>query len=120
MNTINSSLTLWHNLYGLSKAMLNLAHEGKWDELIEHEVSYVKLVENIAKNPIPLEQTRQVEEARQLLHKILENEAQLKGLLQERMTELRKLIGQTGTQKSIANTYGKFSHDILIPTNLNQ
>ncbi|KEA51553.1 flagellar biosynthesis protein FliT [Mangrovibacter sp. MFB070] len=120
MNTVNSSLTLWHALHALSKTMLNLAHEGKWDELIEHEVKYVQLVESIAKNPVPPEQVRLVEEARDLLREILANEATLKGLLQSRMDDLRKLIGQTGKQKTLATTYGKFSHNILMPLDYNQ
>ncbi|MEY8709626.1 flagellar biosynthesis protein FliT [Mangrovibacter phragmitis] len=120
MTTTNSSLTLWHALHALSKTMLNLAHEGKWDELIEHEIKYVQLVENIAKNPIQSDQVYLVEEAKQLLREILENEDRLKSLLQSRMGELRKLISQTSTQKSLATTYGKLSHNILIPTNFNQ
>ncbi len=120
MNTVNSSLNNWHLLYALSKTMLDLAHEGKWDELIEHEVKYVQLVENIAQNPVPPDQTYMVEEARQLLGRILENETHLKVLLQNRMDELRALIGQADKQKNLASTYGKVSHNILLPLDINR
>ena len=94
-NTI-PSLTDWHALHALSISMLNLAHSGKWDELIEQEVKYVQIVESIAQNPISSNNMLQIERAKELLKLVLENEAELKVLLNLRMKELRELIDTTG------------------------
>ncbi|CAD5356570.1 MULTISPECIES: flagella biosynthesis regulatory protein FliT [Enterobacter] len=118
MNIPSAALSHWHALHAQSIAMLNLAHTGKWDELIEQEMHYVQLVESISSNPITSCPPAQVEQARFLLKKILENENELKALLQSRMDELRNLIGQTGKQQSITSTYGKLSGNILYPESL--
>ncbi|PDP90323.1 flagellar protein FliT, partial [Enterobacter cloacae] len=60
----------------------------------------------------------QIEQARFLLEKVLQNETELKMLLATRMDELRSLIDQTGKQQSITSTYGKLSGNILYPESL--
>ena len=118
MNSPSSALNNWHALHALSIAMLNLAHSGLWDELIEKELEYVQLVEGIAKNPISACPPVQIEQARFILEKVLQNETALKALLRGRMDELRHLITQTGKQQSVTSTYGKLSGNILYPENL--
>lgn len=120
MNDLISSLSHWQELYALSNTMLTLARSGKWDELIDQEVKYVTLMETIAKNPVAQDNPFHQEQARQMLTKVLANEAELRTLLQHRMDELRELIDQTGRQKSLHNAYGKFSGNILIPHDFNQ
>ncbi|HBW42859.1 MAG TPA: flagella biosynthesis regulatory protein FliT [Leclercia adecarboxylata] len=118
MNSPSSALNNWHALHALSIAMLNLAHSGLWDELIEKELEYVQLVEGIAKNPIFACPPVQIEQARFILENVLQNETELKALLRGRMNELRQLITQTGKQQSVTSTYGKLSGNILYPENL--
>ncbi len=118
MNNPSSALNNWHALHALSIAMLNLAHTGQWDELVEKEMEYVKLVESIGQNAISACPPAQIEQARFLLEKVLQNETELKELLTARMDELRKLITQTGKQQSITSTYGRLSGNILYPENL--
>jgi flagellar protein FliT len=118
MHTPRAALSHWHALHAQSIAMLNLAHVGKWDELIEQEMHYVQLVESISRNPITSCPPAQVEQARFLLEKILENEQKLKEMLKTRMDELRNLIDQTGKQQSISTAYGKLSGNILYPESL--
>lgn len=113
------SLQNWHALLALSHTLLSLAHEGKWDELVEHEVTYVKMVERIAGQPLPANNTLFQDKARILLAQILDNEARLKTLLQERMSELQVLINQTGKQKSVTTAYGSLSGNILFPNEFN-
>ncbi|EPC9992670.1 flagella biosynthesis regulatory protein FliT [Enterobacter ludwigii] len=120
MTNFIPSLTDWHALHALSVSMLNLAHSGKWDELIEQEVNYVQLVERIAHNPISPNNTFQTEQAKDLLKRVLANEAELKELLQMRMKELRGLIDTTGKQQSVTSTYGRMSGNVLFPNNINQ
>ncbi|WP_054180716.1 flagella biosynthesis regulatory protein FliT [Trabulsiella odontotermitis] len=119
MTDFISSLHNWHALFALSNTMLNLARAGRWDELIDHEVKYVSLVEEIALNPLPAGNATLQEKARALLVKILSNESELKTLLQSRMSELQTLIDQTGKQKSLTTAYGKLSGNILIPNEFN-
>lgn len=118
MNTPASALDNWQALYNLSLTMLKHARSGLWDELITLEISYVQLVENISKNPISEAHPSQIEQARFLLEKVLQNETELKMLLATRMDELRSLIDQTGKQQSITSTYGKLSGNILYPESL--
>lgn len=118
MNIPASALDNWQALYNLSLTMLKHARSGLWDELITLEISYVQLVENISKNPISEALPSQIEQARFLLEKVLQNETELKMLLATRMDELRSLIDQTGKQQSITSTYGKLSGNILYPESL--
>lgn len=118
MNIPSAALSHWHALHAQSIAMLNFARSGQWDELIEQEMHYVQLVERISQNPITSCPPAQVEQARFLLEKILENENQLKAMLKSRMDELRSLIDQTGKQQSVTSTYGKLSGNILYPESL--
>ncbi|WNY86555.1 flagella biosynthesis regulatory protein FliT [Leclercia adecarboxylata] len=118
MNSPSSALNNWHALHALSITMLNLAHSGQWDELIEKEVEYVQLVEGISHNPISACPPAQIEQARFILEKVLQNETELKALLKVRMDELRELITQTGKQQSLSSTYGRLSGNILYPENL--
>ena len=118
MNNPASALDNWQALYNLSLTMLKHARSGLWDELITLEIAYVQLVENISKNPISEAHPSQIEQARFLLEKVLQNETELKMLLAARMDELRSLIDQTGKQQSITSTYGKLSGNILYPESL--
>ena len=118
MNNPSTALNNWHALHALSIAMLKLAHSGQWDALIEKEEQYVQLVEGIAQNPISSAPPAQIEQARFILEKVLQNETELKTLLRGRMDELRQLITQTGKQQSVTSTYGKLSGNILYPENL--
>ncbi|EMP9723278.1 flagella biosynthesis regulatory protein FliT [Enterobacter cloacae] len=118
MNNPASALDNWQALYNLSLTMLKHARSGLWDELITLEISYVQLVEDISKNPISEAHPSQIEQARFLLEKVLQNETELKMLLATRMDELRSLIDQTGKQQSITSTYGKLSGNILYPESL--
>ncbi|WP_238085067.1 MULTISPECIES: flagella biosynthesis regulatory protein FliT [Pseudescherichia] len=102
-----------------SNMMLNLAKEGRWDELIQHELSYITAVEKLTQ----LQDTADTAPAiqgrlRPLLKQILDNEVELKTLLHQRMDELRTLVGQTSRQQNLNSTYGRLSGNILFPSEL--
>ncbi|SAE92789.1 flagellar biosynthesis protein FliT [Enterobacter cloacae] len=46
---------------------------------------------------------------------ILDNEGQVKTLLQARMDELAKLVGQSSIQKTVLSTYGNQGGHVLVP-----
>ncbi len=96
--------------------MLRLATEGLWDELIASEMEYVNAVQKIAQLTQLSEPSDPVQEQlRPLLRKVLDNENTVKRLLQARMDELAKLVGQSSIQKSVMSTYGKQGGHVLVP-----
>ncbi|MGC6387189.1 flagella biosynthesis regulatory protein FliT [Ewingella sp. S1.OA.A_B6] len=95
----------------LSEHMLALAQEEKWDELVELEVSYLKAVEATTILPLSEEVAIGVQNLIRLhLRRILDNETQIKILLQARMQILAELIGQSVKQQEVNTTYGRFTN----------
>ena len=106
----------YQHLVEKSNRMLRLATEGLWDELIDSEMEYVNAVQKIAQLTQISEPTDPVQEQlRPLLRTVLDNENTVKRLLQARMDELAKLVGQSSMQKSVMSTYGKQGGQVLVP-----
>ena len=106
----------YQQLVEKSNMMLRLATEGLWDELIASEMEYVNAVQKIAQLTQLSEPSDPVQEQlRPLLRKVLDNENTVKRLLQARMDELAKLVGQSSIQKSVMSTYGKQGGHVLVP-----
>ena len=106
----------YQQLVEKSNRMLRLATEGLWDELIASEMEYVNAVQKIAQLTQLSEPADPVQEQlRPLLRKVLDNENTVKRLLQARMDELAKLVGQSSIQKSVMSTYGKQGGHVLVP-----
>ena len=106
----------YQQLVEKSNRMLRLATEGLWDELIASEMEYVNAVQKIAQLTQISEPTDPVQEQlRPLLRTVLDNENTVKRLLQARMDELAKLVGQSSIQKSVMSTYGKQGGQVLVP-----
>lgn len=106
----------YQQLVEKSNRMLRLATEALWDELIASEMEYVNAVQKIAQLTQLSEPSDPVQEQlRPLLRKVLDNENTVKRLLQARMDELAKLVGQSSIQKSVMSTYGKQGGHVLVP-----
>ena len=106
----------YQQLVEKSNRMLRLATEGLWDELIASEMEYVNAVQKIAQLTQLSEPSDPFhEQLRPLLRKVLDNENTVKRLLQARMDELAKLVGQSSIQKSVMSTYGKQGGHVLVP-----
>ena len=106
----------YQQLVEKSNRMLRLATEGLWDELIASEMEYVNAVQKIAQLTQLSEPSDPVQEQlRPLLRTVLDNENTVKRLLQARMDELAKLVGQSSIQKSVMSTYGKQGGHVLVP-----
>lgn len=106
----------YQKLVEKSNMMLRLATEGLWDELIASEMDYVNAVQKIAQltresEPSDIAQ----EQLRPLLRAVLDNESKVKRLLQARMDELSKLVGQSSIQKSVMSAYGNQGGQVLVP-----
>ena len=106
----------YQQLVETSNMMLRLATEGLWDELIASEIEYVNAVQKIAQLTRDSDPTDPLQEQlRPLLRKVLDNENTVKRLLQGRMDELAKLVGQSSMQKTVMTTYGNQGGHVLVP-----
>ena len=106
----------WQQLVEKSQLMLRLATEGRWNELIASEMEYVNAVQKIAHLTEETEPSAMIQEQlRPLLRLVLENENKVKQLLQIRMDELAKLVGQSSVQKSVLSAYGDQGGFVLAP-----
>lgn len=106
----------YQKLVEKSNLMLRLATEGLWDELIASEMEYVNAVQKIAQLTQESQPTEPLQEQlRPMLRKVLDNENTVKRLLQARMDELAKLVGQSSIQKTVMTTYGNQGGRVLVP-----
>ena len=106
----------YQKLVEKSNMMLRLATDGLWDELIASEMDYVNAVQNIAQLTQDSQPSDPLQEQlRPLLRTVLDNESQVKRLLQARMDELAKLVGQSSIQKTVMTTYGNQGGYVLVP-----
>lgn len=121
MNNAPHLYFAWQQLVEKSQLMLRLATEEQWDELIADELiasemAYVNAVQEIAhltEEVAP--STTMQEQLRPMLRLILDNESKIKQLLQIRMDELAKLVGQSSVQKSVLSAYGDQGGFVLAP-----
>lgn len=110
----------WQQLVEKSQLMLRLATEEQWEEqweeLIASEMAYVNAVQEIAHLTEEIDpSTTMQEQLRPMLRLILDNESKVKQLLQIRMDELAKLVGQSSVQKSVLSAYGDQGGFVLAP-----
>jgi len=96
-------------IFALSEQMLILAQAEKWDELIGLEISYLQAVEAVTQQPlsaaIPASVSNKI---RETLVRILENETQLKSLLNGRLKTLSEIIGQSIKRQEVNAAYSRF------------
>ncbi|WP_034948280.1 flagella biosynthesis regulatory protein FliT [Erwinia oleae] len=116
MNGNVEMLVNYQQLLNMSKSMLSLAIEGKWNDLIDCEVDYLQTVEKVTHNELPASLPQGLQsQIRLAVKEILANESQLKTLLTGRMDELRALVTSSSHQRNISTTYGRISGNVLFP-----
>ena len=115
MSTSSSSLQQWLRLHSVSQQMLKLATEKKWDELVEGEMEYICLVESLTQNPAHSSAPSTHNQIKGLLRAIIDNENEVKRLLNVRMDELKVLIQNGNQQKTLTSTYSNLSGMLLVP-----
>lgn len=110
MSNLHQLFKDYQQLQALSRKILALASGGQWDELVDQEIVYVQLVENLTKRPLPadLDSVMQLH-FRRILREILENESQIKELLRKRMDDLSLLMRNSLAQQNINTAYSEFS-----------
>ncbi|MFD0708905.1 flagella biosynthesis regulatory protein FliT [Photorhabdus luminescens] len=102
-------LSAYQQILSLSEQMLNLAKNEKWDELVDMEITYLKAVEVISHSSISSTTSLSLQQKMtNILQTILDNENEIKKLLQKRLDELSKLIKQASQQQLVNDSYGQF------------
>jgi flagellar protein FliT len=116
MNHAPQLYSRYQQLLVQSQVMLNNARKGLWDELIASEMDYVNAVHELTQFMGDVKLSVQMQEQlRPVLRAILDNESEVKRLLQIRMDELAILVGQSSIQQSVLTAYGKQGGQILAP-----
>jgi flagellar protein FliT len=116
MNHAPQLYSRYQQLLEQSQVMLNNARKGLWDELIASEMDYVNAVHELTQFMGDVKLSVQMQEQlRPVLRAILDNESEVKRLLQIRMDELAILVGQSSIQQSVLTAYGKQGGQILAP-----
>ncbi|HDU4044352.1 TPA: flagella biosynthesis regulatory protein FliT [Klebsiella aerogenes] len=108
-------LAAYQQIHTLSSQMIALARAGQWEALVEMQFAYVTAVEKTAEftgkaGPSLAQQ----EMLNAKLKQIIDNEGVLKGLLQQRMEQLKTLIDQSTRQNAVNTAYGQFDDRSLL------
>ena len=108
-------LAAYQQVFSLSSQMIALAQTERWEDLVELELAYVTAVESTAAFTGQVGPSMALQELlRNKLQQILDNETELKRLLQQRMDQLKELIGQSTRQNVVNSTYGQFNDRALL------
>lgn len=117
MNNAPQLITVYQQLLDLSHGMLRLAADGEWDDLITKEMDYVSAVQTLARSTEATPPSHQLQDQlRPVLRHILDNESEVKRLLQLRMDELKQLVGKSSMQRSVMSAYSK-QGSVYLPQN---
>ena len=108
-------LAAYQQIHTLSSQMIALARAGQWEALVEMQFAYVTAVEKTAEftgKSGPSLALQEMLNAK--LKQIIDNEGVLKGLLQQRMEQLKTLIDQSTRQNAVNTAYGQFDDRSLL------
>ena len=108
-------LAAHQQIHTLSSQMIALARAGQWEALVEMQFAYVTAVEKTAEFTGKAGPSLALQEMLNTkLQQIIDNEGVLKGLLQQRMEQLKTLIDQSTRQNAVNNAYGQFDDRSLL------
>lgn len=108
-------LAAYQQIHSLSSQMIALARAGQWEALVEMQFAYVTAVEKTAEFTGKAGPSLALQEMLNAkLKQIIDNEGVLKGLLQQRMEQLKTLIDQSTRQNAVNTAYGQFDDRSLL------
>ena len=108
-------LAAYQQIHTLSSQMIALARAGQWEALVEMQFAYVTAVEKTAEFTGKAGPSLALQEMLNAkLQQIIDNEGILKGLLQQRMEQLKTLIDQSTRQNAVNTAYGQFDDRSLL------
>jgi len=99
-------LTLYEDLWLLTRQMLNAARNDDWDALIEDEPKRNALVERIrVQNASTNMNGGEQQKTGEIIRNILTADGEIKTLTEAWMGELQELLGSIGTEKKLSKAY---------------
>lgn len=108
-------LAAYQQIHTLSSQMIALARAGQWEALVEMQFAYVTAVEKTAEFTGKAGPSLALQEMLNAkLKQIIDNEGVLKGLLQQRMEQLKTLIDQSTRQNAVNTAYYQFDDRSLL------
>ena len=108
-------LAAYQQIHTLSSQMIALARAGQWEALVEMQFAYVTAGEKTAEFTGKAGPSLALQEMLNAkLKQIIDNEGVLKGLLQQRMEQLKTLIDQSTRQNAVNTAYGQFDDRSLL------
>ncbi|HCA3513633.1 TPA: flagella biosynthesis regulatory protein FliT [Klebsiella aerogenes] len=108
-------LAAYQQIHTLSSQMIALARAGQWEALVEMQFAYVTAVEKTAEFTGKAGPSLALQEMLNAkMKQIIDNEGVLKGLLQQRMEQLKTLIDQSTRQNAVNTAYGQFDDRSLL------
>lgn len=109
----------WKKVALMSQLLLVLAQKAEWEQLLDQEENYLRSVESVLDPSLVIINPATQNIIEKYLKETLSNEMQLKILLQQRLENLGKLIGQSVRQRSINTTYSNASGIVLLAEDQN-
>lgn len=100
-------LECYERALALTRAMLDAARKGDWDELVRLESERSRLIDRIrAQDPDPGRDAGAAVRKRQVMTEMLQVDEQVQLLTQDWMHELRDVLGSIGNAQRLTRTYG--------------
>lgn len=101
------TLAAYQNIYASTEQLLAAANEQNWDLVIDLAHDYKSAVDGLRRCPSAETLDDECRTAqRQILMKILENDAKIVAGIKPELTRLERIITSLSTQKSVSLAYG--------------
>jgi flagellar protein FliT len=100
-------LASYERALSLTRAMLEAARKGDWDNLVRLESERGQLIERIRlDDPDPARDRAGAAQKRRIMTEMLQADEQVQLLTQDWMHELREVLGSISTEQRLTRTYG--------------
>lgn len=105
MIAMSSQIELYEEISTLSADMVEAARENDWDRLVDLEQKVQGLRDALAAgDDAPLD-SRGIERKRELIHRILEDDAEIRRHTEPWMEHVRQFLGLENRRRQVANAY---------------
>jgi flagellar protein FliT len=100
-------LASYERALSLTRAMLDAARKGDWDNLVRLEGERSRLIDQIRRDdPDPARDRASAAQKRRIMTEMLQADEQVQLLTQDWMHELREVLGSISTEQRLTRTYG--------------
>ena len=100
-------ISLYEDVSALTTQMLDAARRGDWDHLVELENRCASQVDRLREGEAPVPLTGAWRETKiRIIKQILDQDRQIRDIVEPWMAELAALINSTGTERKLSQAYG--------------